>query len=1671
MQRFMKVFNVFALVLLMFLFVGCNDATTTDTTATTATTQESSTTQSTSTTGSTTGETDGVAPVIVVNQDNIIIQTDTSFDYAGYVTVSDNVTETGDLVIEVQDWGGFDISVEGNYTVTVKVTDEAGNFSTATLNVEVKSDILAPMLTGSITTITHLAGEEIDLTKGLTGVDNVDGTNVIFTVSNLNDYDNDVPGTYTIQIILSDSAGNESNPINRTIVVENSYARAEMVSFEGEIIRHEALYNPQVLNGNTATGYNTAYNGSFVNVLSKDYLEWLLEYAPERIGSGVGWSIVAVTNADEEIVYVRHWNSGEAYLEDGDIVSVLAEEWSTGSNRSWSITVGETVIPQSNARYGSGEMGLMLANINQWVPEDGHVFIFMNWTDVALEEDVLVAKANTPDMPRSMGANYIMNSDEDGDDIKDYALGRTLQILDPQLSDESVRTSFDADNPFPIISVPSLRYAATGGVWKERYTQTVFLDQYSTENPYNPLTGITANDGEGNDITDQVSYKIYRYQTAQIAYDLNVSVPITDSKWADLVDDPWTLSANEVQLQDILVPANNGIYFVVEYQVTANGHTDTAYNLIKVATSSPDYIELYDDTDTVYSKVMGVEQRLEMNPDLVEFGPFDQTDRGIIYEADFFNLLASKPEFTEGVVVVIDQYYKVQEIRFSKDSLVFALDSSGESITATFASTHMLDGIVVPADGYLLIYPKGLDDEVIDKAVKAFYDYDYLGEELTTFEPVNGFVEVSLVIKEVQEVSTLKVDGDTATITVNSITYNVEVISNNKTALIHNPALGGAGFRSGIEKVYLYDDVMYEAFLADTDVVNSFTNIANNLGVPWFNNGVVMVFDENGDFVLARLGVGAAAEVHADGTFLYGAAITNWDVTVYNGTVVHGLLANILDDVPEGGSFMIFPYTSTPEVRNLAIGLVWNTTYPGGGAIVDVNADPAPTNPETLGFDATTFTASYFSALDISVDYVATIVDKAAKIAKPVISINGVILSWTQNANAASYDLYYDGLRVAEDIGVLNVDGVTYEYDLSQIMVAEGTYQVQLRAITADSAVAATSVLSEAVAFEVARLGVPTNFVRTDNVLTWDVVDGASEYYVSINGRDFEMVSTNEIVLPDADIINGVLVQVYASGSTTLFDSLVADYTLVVEIIPMEVVLGDYTLPIKEFIVASWMRYVGDGDVGAQFIDAFVVVNNAEDFLALDDATRVFAGGYAVVLDSDMNVKYIFDRWGHEWNAVDGWTTNAGGWTYGANIYVSNLRPYLAAGDTVLFASQYTTGLEAGTWRNYFGNALIFDLGVVTTDHRGVDLLQAIDPTTVTIIFQEQVTTKTVSLGTNDLPLIVFGFDQWLNYIDPLGSNDVGAANVAGIIMVEGAYGISLLDDTDTIFAGGYSVLLDSDMNIKYIADRWGHEWNAVDGWTTNVGAWTYGATHYASYFKPYLAEGDILILASQYTNGLPAGTYRNYLGNALIKDLGTVTADHRNVVLAEAIDPTTRTISIKETTSVLKIGNAFIDYRLFELDNWMTYAESDPGADGIHGVVVVSGAEALLNYDDADRIFAGGTLILLDSSMNVKYVVDRWSNVWTPELGWVEMDTNWAYGANVYVSYIKSLVAAGDYLIMAGQYNTGLPAGSTYRDVVGNQILSNLGAGIYTGDHRNINDFTEAIDPSTVTISMVELG
>jgi len=246
----------------------------------------------------------------------------------------------------------------------------------------------------------------------------------------------------------------------------------------------------------------------------------------------------------------------------------------------------------------------------------------------------------------------------------------------------------------------------------------------------------------------------------------------------------------------------------------------------------------------------------------------------------------------------------------------------------------------------------------------------------------------------------------------------------------------------------------------------------------------------------------------------------------------------------------------------------------------------------------------------------------------------------------------------------------------------------------------------------------PETFVLDDNILSWGEVEGATKYLVSINDGDYFEVETNQVTIPDDALTAGTIVTVIAGGEEGVFNSLPTEYELDIEVIPKEITLGSYVLPVVEFTASAWLRHADPekgNDPGAQWIQGIVVVNGVHEFANLDDNVRLFSGGYAAVLDADFKVKYIVDRWAHEWNAEDGWTVNDGGWDWALNLKASYFKPYLEEGDMLIMASQYGVGLGVGTYRNVLGNELIYNLGTLTTDHRNVDIEEARDPSEVAI--------------------------------------------------------------------------------------------------------------------------------------------------------------------------------------------------------------------------------------------------------------------------------------------------------------------------------------------------------------------
>ncbi|TVP95515.1 MAG: DUF5011 domain-containing protein [Acholeplasmatales bacterium] len=78
-------------------------------------------------------------------------------------------------------------------------------------------------------------GENLDLLRGITGLDNVEGNITARIVIDVGNFDPEVPGTYTIRYTLQDQAGNDAIPVTRTITVRQTRVYPEPPIFTGTI--------------------------------------------------------------------------------------------------------------------------------------------------------------------------------------------------------------------------------------------------------------------------------------------------------------------------------------------------------------------------------------------------------------------------------------------------------------------------------------------------------------------------------------------------------------------------------------------------------------------------------------------------------------------------------------------------------------------------------------------------------------------------------------------------------------------------------------------------------------------------------------------------------------------------------------------------------------------------------------------------------------------------------------------------------------------------------------------------------------------------------------------------------------------------------------------------------------------------------------------------------------------------------------------------------------------------------------------------------------------------------------------------------------------------------------------------------------------------------------------
>jgi len=159
---------------------------------------------------------DDQAPVIVLNAPlSVTVDLGETYTEPGY-TVTDNLDQSVQVIVS----GTVNSNALGTYTLTYTARDEAGNEATPLtrlVNV-VSTDVDPPVITliGDAN-VDHPIGEDYQ-DAGANAVDGVDGV-VELTLLGLEELDVDDIGIYTLTYTAKDVAGNQADPVTRTINV------------------------------------------------------------------------------------------------------------------------------------------------------------------------------------------------------------------------------------------------------------------------------------------------------------------------------------------------------------------------------------------------------------------------------------------------------------------------------------------------------------------------------------------------------------------------------------------------------------------------------------------------------------------------------------------------------------------------------------------------------------------------------------------------------------------------------------------------------------------------------------------------------------------------------------------------------------------------------------------------------------------------------------------------------------------------------------------------------------------------------------------------------------------------------------------------------------------------------------------------------------------------------------------------------------------------------------------------------------------------------------------------------------------------------------------------------------------------------------------------------------
>ena len=134
---------------------------------------------------------------------------DTLPDLEEGLTVLDNVD--GDLLSSIEvDSSAVNFTTPGVYTVTISVTDKAGNLGTATFTVTVVADTVGPVINGTQNYVLEQGSVAPNYLQGVTAIDNFDGDLTSAIVVDSSEVDYDVVGTYEVTYTVIDLQNNQT---------------------------------------------------------------------------------------------------------------------------------------------------------------------------------------------------------------------------------------------------------------------------------------------------------------------------------------------------------------------------------------------------------------------------------------------------------------------------------------------------------------------------------------------------------------------------------------------------------------------------------------------------------------------------------------------------------------------------------------------------------------------------------------------------------------------------------------------------------------------------------------------------------------------------------------------------------------------------------------------------------------------------------------------------------------------------------------------------------------------------------------------------------------------------------------------------------------------------------------------------------------------------------------------------------------------------------------------------------------------------------------------------------------------------------------------------------------------------------------------------------------------